>query len=479
VADAEALTLIVGAGSSVEVGLPSWASLIDSLLRLVGNLAKAPPDSTIAARDGLTAFVDWIISVEGLLGAGAVAQAWLRGKFEDVLRDTLYEGVGGLAPGPTAVGVARLRKAFGPRCEIATTNYDTLLEAALMGQNLREVRSYVSRRKPKNRADPVVRHLHGVLTPDLTRGRIVIGDADYYLMQAPTRWQELYARQRLEDSLCLFVGTSLSDPNLLRYLYRSRGGPHVALFVRQGDSWAFRSDLQPGVSESRDQATLARWKAMNVEALRADYYIQSAQFVHEAALMREHGAAYVPYTTRLREWERQIGKGLMIERPQPRFQAIQEGLFDVLRSWLDELEAYLVAQGLDQDGELLGLHLWPRRPSARGLVQWGGSDRVWRQPQAAQPVLIDRPTIWVAVEAFCRGVPIVQGIPDGPSRWRHVIGVPIVIEAAPWNHLPVGVLTLASSRPPEESALTRLGTDLVDVVAPYLAENASELLTPP
>ena len=38
-------------------------------------------------------------------------------------------------------------------------------------------------------------------------------------MQDRHRWQEKYMRRRLESTTCLFIGTSLSDPNLLRYLY--------------------------------------------------------------------------------------------------------------------------------------------------------------------------------------------------------------------------------------------------------------------
>jgi hypothetical protein len=54
----------------------------------------------------------------------------------------------------------------------------------------------------------------------------------------------------------------------------------------------------------------------------------------------------------------------------------------------------------------------------------------------------------------------------------------VILRAEPWWHLPVGSLTLASSEPPDSSALSRLDADLIDVVAPYLAENAQDLLTP-
>lgn len=64
------------------------------------------------------------------------------------------------------------------------------------------------------------------------------------------------------------------------------------------------------------------------------------------------------------------------------------------------------------------------------------------------------------------------------SRWRYVVGIPVFTDSEPWGSMPVGVLTLASDQPGRLSALRRLGPDLFDVVAPYLATNARELLTP-
>lgn len=96
-----------------------------------------------------------------------------------------------------------------------------------------------------------------------------------------------------------------------------------------------------------------------------------------------------------------------------------------------------------------------------------------------QEIRIRLPTIWVAVETFCRGRPMVQDIGrELASRWRYVVGIPVFTDSEPWGSMPVGVLTLASDQPGRLSALRRLGPDLFDVVAPYLATNARELLTP-
>jgi hypothetical protein len=58
-------------------------------------------------------------------------------------------------------------------------------------------------------------------------------------MQRGTSWQEQCVTEQLETSSCLFVGTSLTDPNLIRYLYgykQAQSRAHAAVFVRQGDA---------------------------------------------------------------------------------------------------------------------------------------------------------------------------------------------------------------------------------------------------
>jgi hypothetical protein len=476
-ADADDLTAIVGAGASAEAGLPTWPELVTSLLGDVARRVGVPQElSPRRQRQWLEDFCTSITSIYGLPGAGAIAKAWLGDEFIERVTHHLYEAVQDPRPGRFAQGVARLQVAFEEDCEIATTNYDTLLEQALRQEGVRDVRSYVVNREIA--AGNVVRHLHGLITPRESRGRIVLAESDYYQMQAPRIWQEQYAQGKLRSTTCLFVGTSLSDPNLLRYLYRTAGTrQHFALFTRQADSP--RGDVSDLVADSRDRAVLRRWREMNVTPVIADYYVQSAQFLHEVARLRELGDEYEPYVDRLDRWEDEIYGSLLQTRNVTRFRRTQDALHEQLTQWLDAVRRYTRFRRLGQRRELLGLHLWVRRPRRRGLILGASSDRVWRTPGAIQDLRIRLPTIWVAVETFCRGRPMVQNVDrELASRWRNVVGIPVFLEAEPWGNLPVGVLTLASDLPAPWSSLSRLGASLFDLVAPYLATNARDLLTP-
>ena len=125
-AAAPKLTFVVGAGASMEAGLPSWAGLVRALLE-----AAAPKSLSDVDR---TAWLD-AASDSGLLGMAATARA-LAGGDDEFLRRVqthLFRGRGPdhFDPGPIAREIAYWKRAF-PQVQLATFNYDQLLERALL-----------------------------------------------------------------------------------------------------------------------------------------------------------------------------------------------------------------------------------------------------------------------------------------------------------------------------------------------------------
>ena len=114
VATAKRLTILVGAGASAEIGLPTWRELVQRLLIRVGQAEGLDGG---AAR----AFCDWTISAEGLPAAGSMARAALGSRFPDEVRRLLYDGMHEpLLPGATARAIAQIKELWGDACEIAT-----------------------------------------------------------------------------------------------------------------------------------------------------------------------------------------------------------------------------------------------------------------------------------------------------------------------------------------------------------------------
>jgi hypothetical protein len=475
IANAKRLTIVVGAGASSEVGLPSWRELVTRLLTRVGR------SENLTGTD-LKAFLDWAIASEGLPAAGSIARAAFGDVFARELRRSLYEDVREpLQPGATARAVAELCKLWGDSCEVVTTNYDDLLEIAL-GPAL--PKSKVQSRTDEYDGVPgviEVRHLHGLMTRAGagSRGRLILSEADYHRLASPEAWQETYFRKRFGDSTCLFIGSSMSDPNLLRYLHRhTKRRPVIILLVRQADEWPGVESLDSPVRLARERVTLVRWQEIGVTALQADFYNQSAQFLWEVARRRKLGRSYESYGTRIDRWARQTAEDILCLNNREAFAKSQDKLQQQARAWLNMVVNIIEESTHLASNERLAIHLWTRIPNARSLIMTVSSDRSWRDPKILRPQKIALPSTWAAVNAFCRGVPCVWQVDQIPSKWGYIRAIPVHLEEEPLGRLPVGVVCIASTQPAHSSALARLKPSDMDAISVYLTKNASDLLTP-
>lgn len=471
-ADADRLTIIVGAGVSAEIGHPTWGELLTDLLTLAAQevgLAADTPD--------VTAFVDWTMRQEGALGAAEVARALLKDSCNKAIQDSLYRDVpAGVLPGPSAQAIARLQRAVGTRCEIITTNYDVGIENALAELGI----PFVSLTGPDSPGpgDAAVRHLHGIVRPHAKKpSGLVLSQGDYDSFDR-TSWRYDLLVDRLHTTTCLFVGSGMSDPHLLHYLHRatpSSTSKHVAIMPRQADGW-YDIHTADAVRNARERSLEARWKSVGVEVLRPDYFVQSAQFLYETLLQIEDGSSAQPYVARLDAWTASM-EALLKPEDRTKFAQVQDDLTSELTQWLAGVRERISDAVAMPPSERLGLHLWARRTADHALFLWGSSDRSWRDPLTVEPVPIELPSAWTAVRAFCRGTPIRETNQVSMSRWNTLRGVPVMLFTGA-SRLPVGVLTLASTLPRKQSALVKIKAEVVDDLHKYLVTNAAQLLAP-
>lgn len=432
------ITLFVGAGVSTEAQLPSWSELVRKLLD--------------GAADGLDAedrnlWIDSILA-EGPLAAAAIARALKPGEpeFRRSLRDALYDGrrPRDFAPGALAQQIAWLKAKLGRRLRIATANYDGLLETALASAGLEPV-SYVRKRtEPEGRA--AVWHLHGRLmrndaeTKWLSDGPLVLTEGDY-ARSAHASWPEDFVAECLRESMCVFVGLSMTDPNFIRWLYRHRteSSPrHIAIFVRQaapGSSDVVRAKLE--------QAAEARWKIAGVKPVWTSYYGEVAQFMHEVGL-NATGDATESFTARAAARLENARRSLM-PSSQADFQMAQASLSRLLRERLRVVRR-LAAGRTGLDGEDLGLGFWAM-DHANGVAElWGTSEQIWLDRLAVEAKPVHVGSRWVGVAAITHGVSVEQDPAVYTTRWRFIRGIPIVAEPLGRRSI-VGALTLTSATP--------------------------------
>ena len=301
-ASAQRLTLMLGAGASIEAGLPSWPALIERLLVRAGTERGLLEDTDEAGR---ARWVAEAVRRDGYLGAAAIVDALTSANtLEAWIPEALYgegKGAADFVPGPICRQLPRLVDAFGPGLEVMTTNYDDLAEQAVRQDsvNPREAVSYVGEHRAVPAGAVQIVHLHGYAGRDGVAGPLVLTESDYQRMQQTVSWQETRVRAALGQGMFVFVGTSLVDPNLVRYLYGDRGAAtpaRYAIFVRQD---TYEAGVPAGVPAAREEAVRARWATVGVTALFVDHYVDVAQLLYEMAHAKTLGSSYVSLPSEL------------------------------------------------------------------------------------------------------------------------------------------------------------------------------------
>jgi len=495
------LTVFVGAGASMEVGLPSWPALINRLLDGVARdrgLNDSEASEFIAA---ITAEAD------GVIGAATVIRAHFsssefRGNADEFIRRSLY-----LDPlsddlveppfGPTARAVAKLIRLWPiGAVEIVTTNYDFLLERAadegLHADGSAPTGARAGQGGPQIEGGRfTVRHLHGALGPgdgESDLKPIVIAEADYHLLQGDDAWQRELMITRLRESNCIFVGASMTDVNVLRFLRLARDeGPtthrHFALLTRPPQD----SPSAAKVTAALRAAAQARWAEYGVEVLYPDYFLETSQFLEELARRRQAGNAgrlldrpEDRYQQRLGSWQDAMERTALPRRPLERFVDAQDRANHALGEWLVELVNAMPGRlRASCTRETFGLQLWIAQDKGDSLLLWAQSTNSWRDPRVLEPIPAKLPSQWGAVQAYCAGSPVLQELAATiGSRWRSALNVPIYLDDEQWGRLPVGVLGLSAMHRHGAAILTTLDRAERDTIVNIMAAAATEYLTP-
>jgi hypothetical protein len=469
------LTLVIGAGASAEVGFPLWGTLVKRLVAAgVANRFSIIKDSEKQA------VAESIVDL-GPTAAASYAKTLLGQKFDYELSRSLYGEVDtpNLA-GPTSTAVARLYAELSAESELVTMNYDDQLHIALskhLGPSS-VVKSLTAPRK-RQTAESIIRHIHGKAHPGEGSTRLVLTEADYFSTDAKSRWGADFMKARLRDSAALFIGTSLSDPNLLKYLYTQSdvGTPrHLAVFRR-----ASHSSSAPAV-RSFENATAAKWNEVGVATMQNDFYSQNAQFLHELRLIRTLKEAYVPYAERLGRWTLGMQDWLHNESSDALFQdnqrVVQEALVNLVESIVTvcgENNIHLKAD------ETLNAELWSRRPSTRQLRLLGSSAKIYRQTSSVPAVSLLEDDSNPVVACFQTGVSTLNEIESRSSQTKTMMTIPVVLDDHPdYARLPVGILVLTSNHRRSLSIIDRVptGPPTIGALLDGPGSHASNLLDP-
>lgn len=503
------LTIISGAGWSIDWGLPSWYDLVELLLT-----DSVAPEYGIHVSEERARFSSEILSTHDLVGASSIVREALGDRFELSLHAALYKRRRGRF-GPGALALAQLFYIWERtgRIQLVTVNYDTSIEDALRygglkgrrgGRNVLTIATGADYRKYRNgefgKAIPVF-HLHGALRFDaaVVEGHLIFSEEDYAAVQTRDHWQNRWLKECFADrnGVCCFVGMKLADPNIVHQLFSpsaaisgAMGAQRLAFFPVQGDThWSNESS----VANNIERAIRGRLRKLSIRKVAPDFYTQVPQFFNEVGVCRASSGRspaakatkYVDshrYGIRLQGWRDLMEKTGRIDiRADEPFGTIQRDNHDLLiraRTLLYEIVRDV--RGSRHVAERFGLQLWARnpRPDQTTLEMWGSSERVWleRETLLSPPIQHDSP--YAAVRAFCGGPTGLEPTRRPGSRWALSLATLIHLSSSGWRRLPVGVIVLESNFREEDSCLVYLDPERRRGISRVLEYIGEFLLTP-
>ena len=213
------LTLVCGAGVSVGAGISSWNNL------LLGLLEKMM--ASISNNENLSLKVSDANKFQQRYGSSALIigkylKSNLGKDFSSELRDALYQNNPDTSDIIEAiVELSRPQRDGKPLDSLISFNFDNLIEEALGKNRVKHKAIYSEGMRSKSSELPIY-HVHGYLP---RKGRIlkdkdIVFSEDAYHSQFidPFSWSNLIQLNKLSQNTCLFIGLSLTDPNLRRLL---------------------------------------------------------------------------------------------------------------------------------------------------------------------------------------------------------------------------------------------------------------------
>jgi len=249
------ITLFLGAGVSESAGLPVWSELLRRICTVffvhwewqLNNAKRAK--SLVPPRELSIAFWEsfsWTPFAQQsadrfIQGSPLVAAQQIKNCVRDIdwrylVNKSLYYGPGGIIRSPLFEALARLCAEPNAIQAVVNTNYDSLFARYLHENDVPFSVIWAAECKCRVGSLPLY-HPHGYVKLDGGPvAPIVLAEEDYLLhSNQPYYWPNITQLSLLSRSTCIFLGHSLTDPNLRRLLRTSRGasGPtHFALLPR-------------------------------------------------------------------------------------------------------------------------------------------------------------------------------------------------------------------------------------------------------
>lgn len=228
----DTFTLILGAGVSASANMPSWGKLLELILTEhpkidspkylpcdFSNILHSCGDSYIIAARYINKIIDEDVRAKII---------------QKVLYQTTERKESNLIK-----GICKIVKEYSIN-SILTTNYDQLVEQYLKKEDLHPYPVAESGIIPKNSI--AVYHVHGVVNDphnslsDKIPEAPILSEEDYHALYSKGHdWSNITILNALQHTHCVFIGFSMTDPNLRRLMESAKynDSPHYIFLPRK------------------------------------------------------------------------------------------------------------------------------------------------------------------------------------------------------------------------------------------------------
>jgi len=240
------VVLVLGAGVSISMGVPNWNQLItilqaEMIIHLVKDKSKLPSVKTNQILDLANKNIN-----RGNVGSSPLAQMrFIRSAlscevYNKMVHRALYSNVKNSSSQllEAICDICRPSRNIAGVNGIITYNFDDLLEQSLTRAKIDC--KFITKDDDLASNDALnIFHVHGYLPQKISNLSqdlgLVFSEEEYHqVYQNPYSWSNLIQINCFRDKTCVFIGSSLSDPNLRRLLdISSRKGenPHHFAFL--------------------------------------------------------------------------------------------------------------------------------------------------------------------------------------------------------------------------------------------------------
>lgn len=281
------MVLFLGAGISIDGGIPLWGTLIKTLHVYMLNRLTKDKGLSFEQQEMIKELAANNEMESPLMQMRYIKAAFSNEEYYKLVHSALYGQNVNLETEllNTIARICTPQRAYCGIKSIITYNFDDLLERKFAQKDIQY--HVISSEEERQLVDKLnVYHVHGYLPSDFSdisdEPNLIFSEEDYHRVYRDSySWSNLAQLSALRENTCLFIGCSLTDPNLRRLLdvaARSGESPRHYAFLQKKklkkarDSETVNQDILELYQRIDDNIQAAYYKKLGLNIIWIDEF---------------------------------------------------------------------------------------------------------------------------------------------------------------------------------------------------------------